>query len=73
MTEQKLHDNVAIVTGASRGIGRCIALRLAEMGATVILAARNKDLLSTNRPLSLLGFPNVLLNVKHPPGPFLVF
>jgi NAD(P)-dependent dehydrogenase (short-subunit alcohol dehydrogenase family) len=45
MTEQKLHDKVAIVTGASRGIGRCIALRLADMGATIVLAARNKKLL----------------------------
>ena len=45
MAEQKLHDKVAIVTGASRGIGRCIAMRLADMGATVILAARNKGLL----------------------------
>ena len=45
MTEQKLHNKVAIVTGASRGIGRCIALRLADMGATVVLAARGKELL----------------------------
>lgn len=30
-----LAGKVAIVTGASRGIGRCTALRLGEMGATV--------------------------------------
>lgn len=32
---------IAIVTGASRGIGRGIALALAEQGATVICAARD--------------------------------
>ncbi len=32
-----LNDKVAVVTGASRGIGRAIALKLAEEGATVIV------------------------------------
>jgi 3-oxoacyl-[acyl-carrier protein] reductase len=36
---------VAIVTGASRGIGKSIALRLAEEGASVVLAARDRALL----------------------------
>jgi 3-oxoacyl-[acyl-carrier protein] reductase len=34
---------IAIVTGASRGIGRGIALALAEAGATVICAARDME------------------------------
>ncbi|MBE5960079.1 MAG: 3-oxoacyl-[acyl-carrier-protein] reductase [Lachnospiraceae bacterium] len=32
-----LKDKVAVVTGASRGLGREIALKLAELGATVIV------------------------------------
>lgn len=35
----------ALVTGASRGIGRSCAIGLAQAGASVILSARNKDLL----------------------------
>jgi 2-dehydro-3-deoxy-D-gluconate 5-dehydrogenase len=34
----KLHDKVAIVTGASQGIGRAIALGLATAGADLVLA-----------------------------------
>jgi len=37
---------VALVTGASQGIGRACALALAEGGATIALAARNEEKLA---------------------------
>jgi 7-alpha-hydroxysteroid dehydrogenase len=39
----KVTDNVAIVTGAGRGIGRGIALALAEAGADIVCAARSVE------------------------------
>jgi 3-oxoacyl-[acyl-carrier protein] reductase len=41
-----LKDKVAIVTGASQGIGRDTALALSEAGAKVAVAARNEEKLA---------------------------
>ena len=41
-----INEKVAIVTGASEGIGKAIAEQLAAKGAKVVLAARNEEKLS---------------------------
>ncbi|MGM8249589.1 3-oxoacyl-[acyl-carrier-protein] reductase [Clostridium perfringens] len=38
-----LKDKVAIVTGGTRGIGRAIALKLADHGANIVINYRNSD------------------------------
>jgi len=46
VTKYSLAGRTAVVTGASRGIGRAIAVSLAREGASVTLVARNAELLA---------------------------
>lgn len=47
---------IAVITGAGRGIGKAIALRLGGDGATVVLSGRDADALeTTGAELSALG------------------
>jgi NAD(P)-dependent dehydrogenase (short-subunit alcohol dehydrogenase family) len=45
MAKRTLQDKVVVVTGASSGFGKGAALRFAEEGAAVVLAARRGELL----------------------------
>ena len=47
MNEKKLSGKVAVITGASKGLGKAMALALGRAGARLALASRNKDQLQS--------------------------
>ena len=52
----RVRGKVAVVTGASSGIGRATALKLAEAGARVVLVARGEEKLAdTKREIDAMG------------------
>ena len=66
----RLWGKVALVTGGSRGIGRSIALGLAEAGADIVLAARKlPDLEETAQEITKLGRRALAVsaNIRHLP------
>jgi len=46
MTAKKLEGKIAVVTGASKGLGKQMALALAEAGAKLALVSRNLEQLT---------------------------
>ena len=46
-TDRALFGQVAIITGAGRGIGAAIARKLASLGATAVLLGRTRSHLET--------------------------
>jgi 3-oxoacyl-[acyl-carrier protein] reductase len=42
-----IKDSVIVITGASRGIGKVMALRFSRLGAKVVLAARSVDVMQS--------------------------
>ncbi len=58
-----LQDRVAIVTGASRGIGRAAAMRLAAAGAAVVAAARGDHADAVSAEIRAAGGRSVAVSV----------
>ncbi len=51
----KLKDKVAIITGASRGVGKFMALEMAKQGCHIVVAARSEDETDPKLPGTIYG------------------
>lgn len=64
-------DKTFIITGASAGIGKALALNLAQQGAKLVLAARNRDALEMTADACIqsgtqaLSVPTDVTNPTH--------
>jgi len=59
-----MKNRVVIVTGASSGIGKALVFRLAEMGAKVVLAARNLQIIDEiSLSLNAKGYDTFVVKV----------
>lgn len=66
---KSLTDKTAIVTGSNRGIGRAIAIRLAQEGAQIVLCARDQKLLDeTAQQIAEIGAAStaISLDLRRP-------
>ncbi len=67
MQDKALQDKVALVTGATRGIGKAIALELAQNGATVVGTATSQSGADTiSAMLEPTGGRGAVLDVNDP-------
>jgi NAD(P)-dependent dehydrogenase (short-subunit alcohol dehydrogenase family) len=70
LTAQRLKDRIALITGASRGIGRAVAEKFAREGAHVLLIARTREALEeVDDAIKSLGGTATLIPVNLAHGP----